>query len=239
MSLGATSVPSGLDRASLALSGWYKPDFSGSPWTGSASAGASGGRTISWPTAGEIPVAGTAVNGKAPASFDGTNDVLRDGSLAGSSYLSAAAYSIVMLVKPSAPSGANANAYSDEQLFCISGDQVGISWNSSGVRGWHYNGSNWTPTSHVTCSADSWHMVALTYDGTTQSISVDNGTPQTLARSNVNSLTGIPRLGQSGGAVFTQEDVLELLTAQTAFDATTLTAIYNSFKRDYPSASLP
>ncbi len=226
-----------INPASLALTGYWKPNYSGTPWVGTASAGNSASHNIS--QVSTPATNGTAVDGATPASFEGTDDYLQDATIAGANYLSASAYTVVILVKPVGGAAPNANAYADQKLYSHSGDIQGISWTTSGVRAFHFNGVNFTPTSHVACSAGAWHMVAVTYDGTTLSISVDNGTPATIARGNVGSLGASALLTLSkGDANFAQEDVLEVAVSQANLSAS-LAGIYQYFKATYPSTGLP
>jgi hypothetical protein len=227
-----------VDPATLSLTGFWR-NYTASPWTGTASAGASGGRAISAPTGPETP-ASTLYDGYGAATTDGVNDYLRDPTLAASSYWAQGAYTTLLVVRPSGGAAPNANAYADQQLFCASGDLVGISWTTSGVRAWHYNGTNWTPTGIVACSADAWHFIAVTYDGTTLSIAVDGGTPQTVARTNTISLAGAAlRLARSGGAAYAAMQMLQVCTANTALSGATIEGIRQDAKARFPSAALP
>lgn len=61
------------DPAILDLSGWWQASYTASPWVGTASAGASGGRQMSDAVA---PTSGTTVNGFAPAVYNGTTQKL-------------------------------------------------------------------------------------------------------------------------------------------------------------------
>ena len=75
---GGVSDPkavSTLDPATLALTGWWRGSYDGSgTWSGTASAGSSGTRSLVELT--NKPSSGTAVNGFNPATFDGVNDKL-------------------------------------------------------------------------------------------------------------------------------------------------------------------
>ncbi len=57
-------------------------------------------------------------------------------------------------------------------------------------------------------------MVAMTFDGTTLSISVNNGSPVTVAAGNVSGLAGmIWRLGRNYATNYIAKEVLAVLTA--------------------------
>lgn len=64
-------VTSGVSPTSLALTGYWRANYSSAPWTGTASAGNSGSRNLV-ATFDASPTTGTALNGYIPASFDGT-----------------------------------------------------------------------------------------------------------------------------------------------------------------------
>lgn len=238
----ARSAGSVLDPTTLTIAGYWRASFSGSPWTGTASAGSSGSRNLTEAT--NPPTTGTAVDGYVPASFDGTNDIL-SGGLTGGNYWSASAYTTVLLVNPASPSAAAANRYQDEQLISVPSDLLGLSWTSSGVSAWHYGGgADFSGTAFKACSAGSWHMVVARFGSNTLGINVDNGTETTLAsKNNVNTFgaTAAPVIARSSvaSAAFAQAQYLEIMTFQSQLSDATLTQIYGYFKARYPSAGLP
>lgn len=239
--LGWGPSPGGVsvfDPATLSLSGWWK-NFTGAPWVGSSSTGASSGRQLQ---VGTAPTVGTAVNGKTPASFNGTNQYLLENTLTANNYLTASAYTIVLLVKASgglAPEGLY--PFDDKQLITIGGGGLaaaGISLTSSGIRAWHQtaSGSNWNPTTgYITFPGGVYAMVVMQYNGTNLSISLNNGTAITEARANIVDLAGtVIRLATTyNTGKFTQEDVLEVMTAPTVLTSGNLGNIKSYFNSTY------
>jgi hypothetical protein len=229
-----------LDPASLTLSGWFR-DYGGSPWNGTASQGGSSSGVMSWPTGSETPSVGTAVDGHGTMSADGVDDLLRDPTLTMSSYLSSSAYTVVMLVKPKGGATAAASTYDDQQLFYCGGDAFGIGWSTSGVRAWHYDGSTFAGTGWAACAANQWHIVVVTFGSGTLSVSVDLGPLRTASRGNATLLGGagaVPRIAKAN-SIFTNMELLELMTATSALSAGTISEIRSYLRARYPSAGLP
>jgi len=240
LSLCSRGGAGSFDPATLPLTGWWR-DYAGSPWNGTASAGASSGRVMS-ATSGPTTPATITVDSHGGMSADGVGTFLREPTLTASSYFSASAYSIVMLVRPFAGNAPDVNRYVDQQLFAELSDLLGISWTTSGVSAWHYDGTNFNGTAFKAAAASAFHMVAVTFSGGTLSCSVDNGTPATLSKNNVNNLTmtiNLSRSRSAGTPTFCREDALELMLSDTALSAGNLTSIYSYFKTRYPSAGLP
>lgn len=92
--------------ADLPLTGWWRADFSTSPWAGQTSTGPSGSRALSEGTR-PPSAAGTAdqlvVSSPAhtyiPASFDGTNDTINS-TLTTDQFVAVNSWSLVALVRP-------------------------------------------------------------------------------------------------------------------------------------------
>jgi hypothetical protein len=235
---GATVV----NPATLSLTGYWRNYNVQGTWTGTASAGASNGRVMSWPTGAEQPIVGSDADGNF-ATFDGTNDLLREPTLTGASYFTASAYRIVMLVKPRNASAANANAYLDEQLMAHGSDiGPGISWTTSGVRAWHYGGgADWTPTASVACSAAAWHVVDVLYDGTNLSIAVDGTVGTPLTKANVGSaMSDTVRFGRNhSGVAFAEMDLAEVWFSNTTLASVSRASAHLTMKTAYPNRGLP
>lgn len=200
--------------ATLSLTGWWRTDYGGSPWTGTASAGSSGGRTLEEPT--NPPTTGSTINGLTPANFDGTNDRLEELDLFLSSYVSASAWWVGLLVNVDTVAGAAANAYDDEAF--VSDDNGGwlLAVNSSGVRAINYDGAYKT-TPHAALSTGAWAWVEAWLSAGTLSVSVNGGTAQTVASGNLTTPgTRVPRVGQNwDGTKFYDGRIAELMIAQS------------------------
>jgi hypothetical protein len=201
--------------ATLTLTGWWRTNYAGSPWTGIASAGASGGRTLEEPT--NPPTTGSTINSLTPANFDGTNDRLEELDLFLSSYVSASAWWVGMLVNVDTVAAAAANAYDDEAL--VSDDNGGwlVAVNSSGVRAINYDGAFKT-TGHAALSTGAWAWVEAWLSAGVLSVSVNGGTAATVG--SVGNLTSpgtrVPRVGQNwDGTKFYDGRIAELMIAQS------------------------
>lgn len=182
------------DPATLSLSGWWRADYAGSPWAGTASAGASSGRNLS---SGSPATTGTAVNGKVPASFDGSSLYLSDSSTALSSFVTTSAYSVVLVVKPKSTTFVHdtTNRYNELSLLAETGTggaYLGVGFSSSGFSAYHFDGGYTGP--ETAASLDNWHIVAARYDGTNLKIRVDSGSDVSEAKS---SVSGSPGTGSS------------------------------------------
>lgn len=227
---------SAFSPASLPLTGWWK-NFGGLPWTGSASAGASGGRTIEGGTAGSSTLDGSGIltlNGTTQNVYDGTVDV--------ASYLSGSAYTLVFLVKPKSPAAAAGFIYDNKQIWGSPGiSTYGLAWSSSGVSMWHYDGSTRNATPWKACTADAWSMVVGRYDGVNIEVSVNNGAPAQIASTAATTFNlGIFGLGKDYSELnFCSADYAEVLAADTALSAGNLTSLYAYLQSTYPTAGLP
>lgn len=193
---GGSSV---FDPATLSLTGWWRGDYAGAPWTGTASAGASGSRDLS--TLSSDPAVGTALNGYDSADFDGTANQLTT-SLAGSSLLSASAFSFWCLINmDSVP--ADPGAGSRWQGYGLWGDSavtyVQVAFTAAGASlGVTSSGAYDEVTE--TCSTGANHLVQATFDGNNLRIRVDSGSWQSAATTNgpnttVDDLTNTIKIG--------------------------------------------
>jgi hypothetical protein len=122
----------GVDPASLSLTGFWQ-DYAGGTWTGTASAGASSGRTL---VAGNVPSVGASFGAHASAEFNGTNDYL-DSAITGNNYLSASAYT--MEVVCDIASYVASGAIYEEALIFGANTSLYIAVSTSGVQAGHLN----------------------------------------------------------------------------------------------------
>ena len=230
-----------LDPTTLAWSAYYRASYPGtSPWSGVTTAGTSGAGSLAQATGTQVPAQGAAVDGFFPCAPDGVDDILQE-ARAASNVVATTGYTLSVMFK--APTGATAdpNAYVDQQLACISGDIVGIGWTSSGIRAWHYDGTNWAATAFIACSANAWHLAIATFSGGVLSLSLDGGTAVTVSKGNVSGAGGsffqIGRTRNAGDYDAIQRlEVGGMLSAMS----TSNQAKYRTYlKARYPSAGLP
>lgn len=124
------SVGSSFSLSSLPLSGFWEPAFGGSPWVGSASAGASSGRNLTEATT--PATAGTAINGQVPASFNGTNKKLTS-AINLSSFVSTTEGTAAAVFKVTGITGGSTNGYDNPAIFSdLAGGNLGLHLGGAG-----------------------------------------------------------------------------------------------------------
>lgn len=212
-----------LDPTTLTLTGWYRGSYSGSPWSGTASAGASGSRSIE---AGSAPSTGSAVNGFTPANFvAASSHYLLDGTNLADAYISTTAYRVVMLVKltsSAAPAGA---IYDDRGLVTEGGGNWGIVYNTSGVHCYHYDGAYQVASSASAVATGGWHIIDVQYNGTNLTVSVDGTAGTPVAAGTLGSVAAAFRVGTNyGPAVYADAQIMEVILASSDLSATTAAA---------------
>jgi hypothetical protein len=211
------------DPATLALSAWFKPNFTGAPWTPTASAGTSGANG-NLASGGSAPSTGAALNGKTGATFNGTTQTLI-GSTALSSLLTAAAWSLAVLVNPAATAVAKTvgAGYSDPPI--VSDDTNGfwqLTYTTSGFTFSMYDGVSWKEVS-VAAASGSYHLVQAWYDGANLWLQVDSGAAVSVAAGNLGSAggPGFLRLGANyTGAVLCPNTTEDLMIASADLGST-------------------
>lgn len=234
---GGGGAPATFDLTTLPWSILLLPDYAGSPWVSTASAGTSGSRTFAGVTP---PSAAPAVNGHVGARCNGTSQSLKSTDDA-DVLMSTAAYTIAMLVNlgtpsPSDPDDVNLGPYDYDQLIASPGyGKFGIAYTSSGVRAWHADtGGTFYKTDWKTCPSGQFAMVAVTYNGTTLSIDVNqSGAPKTIPAGHVH-LTTSPTiqmlLGLNYFTNFLGMDVMAVCVAPTALSGADLDNVKIAFE---------
>jgi hypothetical protein len=204
------------DPATLSLTGWWRASYAGSPWTPTASAGASGsnGNLVLNSSAPDV---GTAVNGYDPALFVAANQDDLQTSATFADLFNADAGTIVVLVKPTTLAAAGANTYEDPPLFKESGINFGFHLSDGGIKGAVYSGG-WVYSAGVAAAAGSWALAQMTWNGTNMRVRKNGGAWDSVACGNVDSgaLTGTMYMGRTYGAgAWLDAGVLEVLTSDT------------------------
>lgn len=214
---GPIKNPSGsvFDPATLALTGWWRGSFAGSPWVGTASAGTSANQDMTEAT--NPPSVGATLNGYATADFDGTNDrfVLDD---VASTYVTAAAFSGWCLVYADVISTNNATVYENDGPIAQVGGYWGISFKSAGEALFYmYDGAIQT-TPAATFAAGAWQLVQWKYDGTNIKIRVNSGAWQSTAAGNLGSTAEALRAGGNYSLVqFLDGRIADMALSKVAF----------------------
>jgi hypothetical protein len=157
--------------ASLSLTAWWEAPYAASPWVGGTSAGTSG--SVNLTEATNPPSAGTALNGFAPALFDGTNDKLGNATSI-SSFFTAAAGSFIALFKPGALDADGIhNNDTAPKVFSDTASIVALKVTDAGAKLYIFGGPV-ILTPAVALSVGTWVAVKCKWDGT--NVYVGSGT---------------------------------------------------------------
>lgn len=222
------------DPTTLSASGYWRTDYSASPWAGVATAGASSGRDLSEAT--NPPSVGTAVNGHAPPDFDGTNDVLTGGAIG--DYITSTAWEVSGLISIDAAAVAFSAGQGYAYPSILTDDGAGnfyiaiadVSGTPNLVIG-HYDNVSWKEVK-APITFTTPHCFHAWFDGTNLNLIIDGGTPATpVAAGNVAVSGSNIKVGRNYTTVFLNGRVLELMTFAAVQDSTkraNLRSYYNS-----------
>lgn len=205
--------------ATLALSGWWRASYAGSPWTPTASAGSSGSNG-NLAEALNAPSTGSAVNGLTPAAFDGADDILTSAN-AMSTYIDAAAYSGWGLLNVTSSSTDDGSAWLNDGLFSSASSQyLGLGFRSSNkVKMYHFDSADFDgPEANFTFGA--WQLAQWRYGGTNLELRVNGGSWASYAKSSVADLTENIIVGRQSASPFMTGSVLELAFSKSALTDT-------------------
>lgn len=233
----AASAPA-FDVTTLTATGLYRGSFSGSPWAGTASAGTSGSKSLA--EASVPPIAGTAVNGKTPALFDGTKQL---GGVSLANYLTTSAYLwwSLFYLSSSGGSGAISGPHVNPALWTDDSAYIGSSFRSSGgshyIQVWHNDGA-WDGNEHQVL-LDTWNLICVRYDGTNIRSSLNGGAVSVKSRGNVGSIAGNLYVGRNfdGSARMTGQ-TMELGFIAAAESDSRFDDILSSVRGTYPAMGL-
>lgn len=224
ISFGARASGGGaavFDPATLALTQWYRASYAGSPWSPTASAGASG-------TNGDLteasfpPTTGTAVNGLTPATFDGVAERLQSTKNNNQVY-SASALSGWCLFKANTVDAADLSEYKDGQLFAdIANAETVVGVTSDGAAGalLHLGFYAGGYVEHdIACSVGAWVLGQWKLESGQLKARVNSGSWSSKACGNLSFLTpGAMAVGKGFGAgTYFDGDMLEIAAAAVAF----------------------
>lgn len=198
---GTLTHTAAFDPTSLALTGYWRASYAGSPWVGTASAGTSSAQDAV--TMIGAPDVGATVNGYAPADFDGVTDSLTvDDTL--DTYAGALMLCGWALVYLDNAAGSIISSNSALTFFVVAtGGTIQFDLNSSG-----------TSVSRAV-STGAWVLVTFRYNGTNAQVGVNEapgaaGGGSTAAYStNLSPLTDTVHMGVDMGVGFFDGKVLE------------------------------
>lgn len=205
---GAVGV---FNPASLALTAWWRGSYGGSPWVGTASAGASGSRNLT--EAINPPAVGTAVNGFTPAAADGSNDILQNGTAIGTFLPTAAYFYWVLFYVDTINASSNAalaSAFNNEALFSDSGGFIGCSLLTTGTKLQVWNFDTTGKGNEHSISTGAWTLVCARYDGVNIRSRVNSGSILSAASGAYDDGTAGLLVFRNFGVRFANSRILDL-----------------------------
>ena len=220
------SAPSGgaptiFDPTTLAASGYWRASYTGAPWAAVATAGTSlaNGNLA----AGVAPGVGAAVNGKTPATFDGSTQYLDNATDATVLY-SASGSGIIALVQVNGSVAPSGSTYDDAAIAIDGNADYGLTSTTSGITAMVYSGGYVTRTVATTAG---FHLIMMRHDGVLLGLTKDSAAEDTIAAGALTVFTGPLYVGRgyAGGKWFNGE-ILELMT----FNSYPSNGNYSDFK---------
>lgn len=217
-STGGTGIWEYFSPAQVAVNIWVRGSYtapaSDPRWSGTASTGNSGTQPFLKDLSGDvIPAVGTAVGGFTPAAC--SSQALDTGSVTMASIVSAAAGTILMLVNPSSPVAAGANALADPGLLCSRDNKLVMGYSTSGFRAGINDGAA-KSTAFITMSASTWHAAIMQWDSANVKAQVDGGTVQSTAAGALSALTAPMEIAKNESIAFTTCSILEVVAIGNA-----------------------
>lgn len=223
-----TVTSSGTDPATLSMQGYWRADYTGVPWVGTASLGGSGTSPDRDLEAGNVAGGGTPVNGYTPFFCDGASvflvgDALMTwGDLIGTT--NGDFYLHVLAQWNTA--AATVGVLDDPALLTDNGGSYALSYSTDGVRFACYDNSG-TPqlrtVGPATAAAGSYHMIQVWHDtgANLMWIQVDGGTAvsATLNSSDFGAGNAIKVAVNWADAAFADGDILEIAVTNDKLDA--------------------
>lgn len=197
--------------ASLSLTGWWRANYSGSPWAGTASAGASGSNDLTGATA---PATGSAVGGFTPADFNGsTHELTADDPI--DTVLPDAGYSLVVVLRAdtaAADAGAS-TPYDNPGILCDDTEgRLSAGFSAAGLRVGGFDGSTWD-SAVAACPTGTWALGLVVFAGGSLSVSVNGGAADTISRGNTSYNGAALNLvvGKNYGSAFFDGRIAEIV----------------------------
>lgn len=207
---------SGFTPASLSLSGWWRGNYTGAPWAGTASAGGSSGRDLV--TTSTDPTTGTALNGITPGDFSGAQYL--QSAADAPTLFTVGAGSIGVLyrldtVAAAAPAG---QPYDDAALFALAGaGEIIMAVNSTGLRCAIYDGAYQEVQLSSGGATGTWFFATMRWNSTQLIAKIAGVGTTSISAAAIDTLTGFTPLVGSNYAAGALIDgrIMEVLTAPT------------------------
>lgn len=223
----AATMPLGaavFDPATLALSGWWRASYTGSPWAANASAGVSA-TTGALVTAGSDPTTGTAQNSLTPAAFASASSQYLTNTATADTLFNGTAGTIVALfygVSAVAPTG---NKYDDAAIYVDAGiANTALTYTTSGFGAVSADGA--IQSVYVAAATGSYHLAMMRWNGSVLGLTVDSAAESTTPAGTMTLGAGTVSVGQGYlGGSYIEGRILELMTS-----AADLSASYSDIK---------
>lgn len=223
----AATMPLGsgvYNPAVLSLSGWWRGSYSGSPWAGVASAGASGSRNLTEATT--PPATGGAQNGHTPADFDGVDDLLSGAAF--DAFITAGAGSIWCLARADAAAadgGVGSRINNPGLVFQDTGSSVfGLGFSDAGVTVAAYDGA-YAEIVNATATG-AYFLAQVKWDSTNLKMRVNSEAWDSVACGALSGLTSdILVVGKGFGAAQFDGRILEVGIASAALSDGTFDSV--------------
>lgn len=242
----AKGAPAIFDPATQSWDGWFRGNYTGSPWNGTASLGTSGSRSVSEAT--NPATAGTAVNGKTPASFNGTNKKLTDaGNI--SQYVTPSEGVLAALVFTPSITGGTAAGYDNPTICCdLAGGNLGLHLGSATndkFVAYLYDAVNGAMKAELPISLSTWTFVQFRWKASTPvaEARINGGIWTSLsgpAFTGINgTLASLFAMGRNySQALWMNGDVLEFFASKTLKSDLELDNVRSYLNATYPSISV-
>lgn len=235
LGIGSAAASGGapaFDPATLSLTGWWRASYGVAPWSGTASAGASGSRSLS--TFSNDPSVGAAVNGLTPADYNGSTNFLINGSnLSAFIGVTPSAWTAVALINMDALA-ADGLGYTEATIIADAGGFWSFNVSASGVRCYAFDGGVKT-SAYTALSTGAWTMAQVKFASGNLYSGKNAGTWSVGAASgNVSSVSNTMISGRDYGATkFLDGKVLEIMVADSVISDADLASIKSYFNTRY------
>lgn len=227
---GANTLFEYWSPAQLALTGWWRASYAGTPWSGNASAGGSGSNAMNagspstgYPSTPVAPSVGAALGGFNPAEFNGTTQFTVSTNFT-EAIVPPTGYAIAVLFRASSLvlSSVYPNTYDSAGLFA---DPYGFNFgvDDAGLAVAHFD-SGWNQHRLAGVSVSTWTLGQVRYDGTTVRLRLNGGAWSAgIAAASLTTPTSTYRCAAGIAALSVAQPftgrIAEILTAGSVTDA--------------------
>ncbi len=205
------------DPSQLSLTGWWRANYAGSPWTGVASAGSSGSRDLTEAT-NPPTVSSGGLSTFDVGDWDGTNDLL--GGANTSNFYSAATGFAAVLFNADTAAAPGAKPYNSPGFVSdAGGPTVHFGWATTGIWPTVYNGTVWVEPTAIACATGAWHWAFMWWASATLYVALDRGSSNSVAIPGAGTVslgTNALRVGRSPvGPKWYDGKIAEILLSNT------------------------